>query len=386
MEHIASVEKTGGEAIKDLLSAVNVDHQLAGLKKEVHETKSPSKRDTMLKQIKYLSSLQKMGMDPHEAYILHHVPIIPPIARPPINMPGNRIEYADTNILYKESILANEAMKGIKDELPDSMITQQRGDLYNGVKAVMGLGDALSGSSRGKNLKGFLKQIAGETGPKTGFFQSKILSKKQDFSGRATISAEASLGFNEASVPESMLWTMYNYHIIRELVKNGYQYSEAKKAVEEKTPAAQAVFNKVVKEIPIILNRAPTLMRSNITAVYPVPSKGQTIGMNVLHLPLFAGDFDGDAVSVYCPQSPEAVHEARQKLLPQSQIYDFRKGLGNSLIMPGHEAIIGSHYLTSPDTKQKTVEFDTEEAALAALKAGEIKPNTPIKIKSHGSN
>ena len=177
-----------------------------------------------------------------------------------------------------------------------------------------------------------------------------------------------------------MLWTMYHFHIIRDLVKNGYNYVDAKKAAENKTQAAVASFNKLVKQIPIIANRAPTLMRTNVTAHYPVPIEGRAVGINPLHLPMYAGDFDGDALTFHVPITPEAIEEAKNKLLPEHHIYDYRKGLGASMSMPGHEAVVGSMHITEPDTNQKHVNFKTEEEALAALKKGDIKENTPITI------
>ena len=111
-----------------------------------------------------------------------------------------------------------------------------------------------------------------------------------------------------------------------------------------------------------------------------VPVEGQTLRVNPLHLPMYAGDYDGDCFSIYSPQTAEAVEEARTKLLPEHHIYDFRKGVGNSLVSPGHEAIIGAVHLTDPDMTQKPVHFKTEMEALMALKEGLIKENTPISL------
>jgi DNA-directed RNA polymerase subunit beta' len=244
----------------------------------------------------------------------------------------------------------------------------------------VGLGEAISPNSRGRGVKGLLKQVAGTTGPKTGLFQSKILSKKQDFSGRATIYSEPNLGFNEAAVPSDILWTMYKLHIMRELSKNGYDFITGTKAYEEKSPAAVAAFNKVIKNVPMIINRAPTLMRSNITAMYAKPITGTAMGLNPIHLPFFAGDFDGDCTSLFVPMSPEAVEEAKKKLLPQHQIFDARKGIGHSLVAPAHEAILGSMHMTDPDMSKKVVKFKTEKECLAALEVGTISENTPVEI------
>lgn len=374
--------KTGGEAIHEMLSSVDVDSQLEILGKEVLKVKSISKRDALIKKLKYLHSLKQMGKTPEDAYILNHMPVIPPIARPTMTTSGNRTKYADVNKLYQDHMLVNSRLAEMNKDVDYSTTKNERSDLYEGAKALLGLGDAITGASRGANYKGFLKQIAGETGPKTGLFQAKILSKKQDFSGRATIYAEPNLGFNEIACPEDMIWVMYEFHIIRDLVKSGYNYPDAKKAVEERTSAAQASFNKLIKQIPIIANRAPTLMQSNITAHFPVPIKGKTLGINPIHLPMYAGDFDGDALTVHVPITPEAIDEARKKLLPEHHIYDFRRGLGQSLISPGHEAILGSMHLTEPDLKQEVQEFASEKEVLEALKNGTVHQNTPIRIKA----
>lgn len=378
--------KTSGTALEEMLAAVDIDQQLMHLKKDILQTKSASKRDIMVRQIKYLAGLKKTGETPMDSFILHNIPVIPPIARPPITQANNRIEFPDVNKLYQNHIIIANLL-GTQKELFENdhtaeSIIKSRNALYNGAKSIFGLGTALKGTARGEKLKGFLQQIAGESGPKGGYFQAKLLKKKQDFSGRATIYAEPNLGFNEMAVPIDMIWTMYKFHIIRDLTRNGYQFPEAKKAVEARTPAAQASFNKLIKTIPIIANRAPTLMQSNITAHFPVPVQGKTLGVNPLHLPLYAGDFDGDAMTIHTPITPEAIEEAKKKLLPEQHAFDFRSGLNASLVAPGHEAVLGSMNLTDPDMAQEVQEFDTEDDVLAALKAGTVTENTPIRLRA----
>lgn len=373
---------SGGEALRQMLGSLDAESQIRDLKKQVLETKSPSKRDSLIKRLKYLAGLQKLGIKPDQAYILHNMPVAPPNIRPAVQMGNNRIEFSDVNNLVRDHITVNNSLKGVKDFLPNSQLVNERKALYEGAKAVFGLGDAITGSSRGKQLKGYIKQISGETGPKGGLFHSKLLSRKQDFSGRATISANPDVGFNEAAVPVDMLWTMYEFHIIRDLVRNGYDTVSAKKAVEARDTAATNSFNKMIKQVPIILNRAPTLMRTNITAMYPKPVLGRTVGLNPLHLPLFAGDYDGDALSMFLPMTPEAVEEAKKKLTPSAHIYDYRKAGMNSMVAPGHEAIVGAIHMTEPDMTQGVVEFDTEQQVLEALKKGEISENTPIRLRN----
>lgn len=372
----------GGHAFKEMLKSVNPDVAISKLSTDYGTTRSVSKKDDIVKKLKFLKGLKTLGVRPEEAFILHNIPVIPPNARPATVMGGNRIEFADVNQLYKDHMLVNNSLKGVADLLPPEELIKERSEAYSGVKAIMGLGDAISPNARGRGVRGLLRQIAGEGGPKLGFFHSRILSKKQDFSGRATIYAEPNLGFNEVAMPTDMIWTTYKFHILRDLAKKGYDYVNSEKAWKERSSAAQQSFDKVIKDVPIIVNRSPSLMRSNLFAAFPKPITGSTLGINPIHLPFIAADLDGDAVSLYLPQSPEAVKEAKEKLLAQHHVHDARRGLNQSLVSPSHEGILGSMFMSDPDTKQATVKFKTEEEALLAFKNGTIKENTPIEISA----
>lgn len=369
-----------GEAFKAMLSYITPEKTIPELVSEFKTAKSISKKNILIKKIKYLKGLSDNDMSAKEAFVIHNVPVVPPNIRPSTVMGGNRIEFADVNHLYQDHMIANSTLGKVNELLSPEELIKERAESYNGVKAIFGLGEAISPKSRGNDKKGFLKQIAGTGGPKTGLFHNKLLSKKQDFSGRATIYAEPNLGFNEAAVPTDMLWTMYKFHILRDLAKQGYDYVNSEKAWETRSPSASTSFSKMIKKVPVIINRAPTLMKSNISAVYPIPIKGSTMGINPLFLPYIQGDFDGDALTLHVPMSPEAVEEAIGKLLPVHQINDFRRGLNQSMVAPAHEAILGSMHMTAPDINQKVVKFKTEAEALQALKSGIILENTPIEI------
>lgn len=377
----------GGHALKAMLGDINVPEELNHLKEAVGTEKSVAKRDKMVKRMKYLAGLDKQGFtDPSKAYVLHHMPVIPPVMRP-YSISGSRLSYADVNELYKHHMLVNGRMKRLDEEIGMDMLSPDvegmvdlRRDLYNGAKAIMASGEPIDFQAKQKGIKGLMKQIEGNEGPKNGYFQSKLLSKKQDFSGRGTIYAAPDVGFNEAKIPKDQLWEMYKMHIIRDLSQRGYDLADAKKAYEERNDAAMASFNHIVETVPVLLNRAPTLMRTNIMAMKPIPSEGKTIGLNILHLPGYAADYDGDALSIYVPMTPEAVKEAREKLMPSAHLHDARRGFGTPMFAPGHEAILGSVHLTKPDMDKKVHEFKTEEEALAAFHAGHIDSNTPIKI------
>lgn len=369
-----------GEAFKAMLSHIDPKKKIEGLTKDIKVTKSISKKDSIIKQIKYLDGLAKTGLQAKDAYVLHNLPVLPPQMRPASVRSANSIEFSDVNLLLKDHMTVNNALKDIIHELPPEDLIKEREEAYNGIRAIQGIGEAISPNSKGRGVKGLLRQIAGTTSPKTGLFHSKILSKKQDFSGRATIYSHPGMEFNQAAVNVDQLWNMYKFHILRDLSKRGYNYIDSNKAWETRTPAATLAFNKVIKDVPLIINRAPTLMKSNISAVYAVPTTNNAMGINPLHLAAFAGDYDGDALSLFVPMIPEAVKEAKDKLLIDHQVNDYRKGIGASLLAPGHEAILGSMAITEPDMEQKVHSFKTEEECLKALAEGKIKENTPVTI------
>lgn len=371
----------GGTAFKDILSSINIDKALEKDKEAFKSTTSVAKKDAIVKRMKYIHGLKENGFkNPAQAYIMHNVPIIPPVMRPVVDQGGNRLEFADINMLYQEAMQANETLGKVKDDLTDDLLIEQRKNHYDSVKAITGLGESINFKSRKAGVSGLLTGVAGNESPKYGMFLNRIMKKKQDFSGRGTIYADPTLGFNEAAMPKEQLWVMYKMHILRKLGQQGYSLTEAKKAYDDRSLPATTQFNQLLKEVPVILNRAPTLMRTNIMAVRPVPVEGNTIGMNILHLPGYAADFDGDALSMFLPMSPEAVREANEKLLPMRHLHDARKGFGVPMFAPGHEAILGSVHITEPDSGQDVVKFKTEKDALQALQEGKIKDNTPIQI------
>ena len=393
----ASVDQdplVGGEAFKQMLSDINPHEELEILKDKVWDVKSASKRNDMIKRMKYLQGMRKQGYEnPADAVMLHNLPILPPVMRP-ISVSNGRATVADINELYKDLHLVAKGrdtkdpggVAALKDMVtPDYPELQEaRRDTYDAAKAIMAGGAPVNYANKQLGLKGLMTQISGVGGPKYGFVQSKLLSKKQDISGRGTIYAAPDVGFNEAKIPKEMLLKMFEPHIRRDLAQKGYDVASAKQAhaslfTEQKNGAALASFNKMVHDVPIIINRAPTLMKSNILAMKAIPSDDKTIGINILHLPGFAADYDGDAMSVFAPVTQEAIQEAKDKLLPSNHLHDARMDAGTPMYKPQHEAILGSMYMTEHDGS-KPIDFPTEAAALAALKAGKIKENTPIRI------
>ncbi len=374
------VEYVGGEAIKKLLDRP-VKTLAQNAMEEYKITKSKDLKKKALSKLRYLHGLKKMGFDkPSDAYMLHHVPVIPSQYRTILVKNNGNLEYGAVNHLLRDHMLVNDSLKSLRHDLPAELLTKERTDLYQGLKSIVGLGKPISPSSQQRGLTGTLEQLSGTTGPKHGFFHKKVLSKKQDFSGRLTLTEDANLGLNEASIPEDMAWAMWKHHGMKDLVGKGYTYAEADKAWVDRTSAAKVSLDKSIENVPLIANRAPSLLRSNLMAFHVKPGPVNTLSINPAIVKGFAADFDGDALSVFVPHTPEAIQEAKEKLLPQYNIADIRKGRGNVLFSPAHEAILGSVYLTEQNPDKKVMKFKTEKDVLAALHSGQIEPDQPVEV------
>ncbi len=381
-ESAAAKTYVGGEAFEQLLD-FDVDKEAKEVKANYDSSKSKSAKLHLMDRLRFLHGLKNSGFTkPKDAYILRHVPVLPPINRPLLVKGNGNIEYADVNHLYKDHMLVNTNLKELKKDLPDEDLTQERRDLYHGLKAVIGLGDPISPASSKRKLQGLLEQVHGVGGPKYGFFHKKILSKKQDFSGRLTLTGDANLGLNEARIPEELGWTLYKAHGVRNLIRMGYTYSEAENEWEKRTPRAVEVLNRVTSEVPLIVNRAPSLLRTNLIGVYAKPSQVNTLSLNPLTFKGMNADVDGDAISLFLPQTPKAVQEVKEKMLPQYNIPDIRSGAGNVLFAPSHEAVLGAVHMTEPDPEKKTMIFSSEQEVLDALKSGKIEADQPVEVRA----
>lgn len=371
----------GGDAFRKLLN-FNVDKHKEQVKEEYAQARTKAAKETSLRKLKVLHGMANSGItNPAKSLIIHHVPVTPPRERPVLVRSDGTLEYADINQLYKDSMLVNDGLKGLKEDLEPEYLTKERKDLYDSVKAVQGHGQPINWASKAKGLKGFAEQISGTTSPKGGYFQKKVLAKKQDFSGRLVLSENPDLALDEAEVPEDMAWTMYNTHLLRNLNKKGYNYAEAQAALEKRNPAAKQALAEETARVPMIINRNPTLLKSGLLSVRAIPSTKKTLNINSLTFKGLGADIDGDQLNLYLPMTNKAIDEAWEKLSPKHNIMDFRSGAGGGVLSaPSHEAILGAHYLSTPNHMLKTVKFDSKEKVLEALKKGEITPDTPVEI------
>jgi DNA-directed RNA polymerase subunit beta' len=359
---------TGGEAIKKLLARVDVKGRLNSLRASAVTAKS-SQLNTMNKEIRYLKALDENGMKPTD-YVISKVPVIPPKFRPIYPMPDGSLNTPDVNLMYRDLGLVNEQLK-LNAKLPDSEKQDLRRDLYKSMKALSGLGNPITY----KKYKGFIEQIKGKV-PKKGYFQRKLVSRRQDLTGRSTIIPEPTLGVDQVGLPKKMAWEIYKPHIIRELVQRGYTPLSAQEQVSKKTPIAQQALDAAVSKRPVMLNRSPSLHKFSIMAFNPVLTAGKTIKIHPLVVKGFGADFDGDTMAVHVPASEKARIESF-KLLPTNNIFD--PSTGDVMLAPQNEMVLGLYLLTKAG-KSTRKKFRTLDQAISEMKAGKITINAIANI------
>lgn len=354
---------TGGKAIKVLLDQIDVDREIQTLKARAPGLKG-SDLAKVNRKLRYLQALKKKGLSP-SIYVINNFPMVPAIFRPIYPLPDGSLGISQVNELYRDAILVNNQLK--QSEMPDSMKVPLRKDLYDGLKGIVGLGSSVSGRKR----KGFIEQIAGSAGagPKTGYFQSKIMSRRQELTGRSTIVPEPTLALDEVALPEDMAWTIYQPFIITELVKNGYTPLQAKDEVEKKSEVARRALEIGMKDRPVLLNRAPTLHKFSIMAFKPEITQGKAIKINPLITSGFNADFDGDTMAVHVPVTEDARKEAF-KMLPSANLFSPRDG--SLMNLPSQEAVLGL-YLMTTGGRNTQGKFDTVAEAMKAYQTGKYK-------------
>jgi DNA-directed RNA polymerase beta subunit/predicted GNAT family acetyltransferase len=370
-------EKGAGE-IKTRLNKIDLPTYERELSQQVNRLNGTA-LNTAVKQLKYVKALRKQGIKAGDAYVLTKVPVTPPIVRPITPNADGTTLVADANYLYRDLMLANDAVGSIPKELqfPDEMV-KQRQYMHDAVGALFGTNEPVSPQNQGRGVKGHLVQITGSGSPKTGYFHSKLMRRRQDLSARGTIAPDHTLELDQVGLPEGMAWKMYEPFIVKGLVRNGYSAVDARKSVKDKTQGARRELDKEIQQRPILINRAPTLHRFNMIAANPVLVPGKTIRLNPFAESGMNADYDGDAVQLHVPVADAAVREAQGMTLSNLIFGD--KSRDTLMVFPAHEALIGAYMATSGQAKGKERTFKNRDEAMAAYKRGEIQLTTPVKI------
>ena len=367
--------KTGGAALKDALSKVDVDKVIEQSKKDI-VGKRGANRDNAVKVFRYLTAMKEQGLSPQD-WMVSKVPVIPPVFRPVSRM-GDVALVSDMNSLYKDVIENANSFRELRKELSDDGLDDERLNIYKSVKAVYGLGQPISPENAAKGVKGAIRQVIG-TSPKFGMLQSKVLSKTLDTVGRGVITPDQNLDMDQIGIPESMAWEMYKPYVTRGLVRQGYPASAAIKMIADKTDAAKHVLNQVMSERPVIMDRAPTWHKFNLMAFRPSIIDGRTIRVCPLVVSGFNADFDGDTVNIHVPSSDKAVKQALEKMMPSENLVSLTD-LSSPRHPPSKEQIFGLYAATSRVEDKPVKVFNTVSEAKQAYARGEIGMNDPVEI------
>ena len=367
--------KTGGEALKDALSKIDVDKRIAEASRGV-TTLRGQKRDDAVKVYRYLTAMKKQGLKPQD-WMISKVPVIPPMFRPVSKM-GDVALTSDLNKLYKDVIENANHFKELRKELSDDGLADERLDIYNSVKAAYGLGQPITPENAAKGVKGALRQVIGSR-PKFGQYQSKVLSKTVEDVSRGVIAPEPNYDMDQVGLPENMAWEMYKPYIVRGLSRNGYPTSVSLKMIADRTDTARSVLEKEMEKRPVIMDRAPTWHKFNFMAFTPHLIKGNTIRVSPLVVSGFNADFDGDQVNLHVPASQKAVDQTLEKMLPSKNLTSLTD-FSSPRHPPSKEQIFGLYDLTKPMSDKPVKVFNTVEEAKAAYRRGEIAANDPIQI------
>ena len=368
--------KTGGAALKDMLSKLDIDAETERHKGLALRMRG-SNRDNSIKILGYLQSLKKQGTHPANLMI-NKVPVLPPIFRP-ISKMGDITLQADINELYRDVLQTQDHVNNISVELGPTGAAEERLNLYNSVKAAFGLGNPITAEGRARGLKGAIHQIIGNT-PKSGLFQSKVISKPVDVVARSVITPDPNLDMDSIGIPEDSAWKLYTPFIMRNLVKRGYPAEKIFELIKKRDPATKMALDEEMKVRPVIVDRAPTWHKFNLMAFNPHIVKDKVIRVSPLVTSGFNADFDGDTMNFHVPVSDKAVEDAYERMFPSKNLTSLTD-LRDVQHPPSKEFSMGLYMLTREPSNKPVKVFPTVEAAKKAYQRGEIKANDPIEIR-----
>ena len=369
----------GAEAIKELLKEVDLEKEINEIEKEL-ETAQGQKRIRLVKRLDVLDAFYKSGQRP-EWMILDCIPVIPPDLRPMIQLDGGRFATSDLNDLYRRVINRNNRLKKLIDlGAPGIIIQNEKRMLQEAVDALFDNG------RRGRSVTGAgnrpLKSLSSMLKGKQGRFRQNLLGKRVDYSGRSVIVVGPSLKMYQCGIPKEMALELFKPHVINGLVKRdiAHNIKAAKRLIDNRDPLVWDVVEDVIKEHPVLLNRAPTLHRLGIQAFEPILVGGKAIRLHPLVCPAFNADFDGDQMAVHVPLSEEAQAEARLLMLGSNNILHPKSG--DPIVTPSQDMVLGNYYITMEKAGEHGEGrlFKNSNEALMAYERREITLHTRIAL------
>ena len=370
----------GAESIKELLMEVDLEKEAEQLRKTL-EKATGQKRIRAIKRLEIVESFRRSGNKP-EWMVLDVLPVIPPELRPMVPLDGGRYATSDLNDLYRRVINRNNRLKKLKEiNAPDILIRNEKRMLQEAVDALIDNG------RRGRPVTGpgnrALKSLSDMLKGKSGRFRQNLLGKRVDYSGRSVIVVGPELKIYQCGLPKEMAIELFKPFVMKELVANGTSHNikNAKKMVEKLEPAVWDVLEDVIKEHPVMLNRAPTLHRLGIQAFEPILVEGKAIKLHPLVCTAFNADFDGDQMAVHLPLSQEAQAECRFLLLSPNNL--LKPSDGGPVAVPSQDMVLGIYYLTQerPGNKGEGKFFKSVNEAILAYENKVITLQSRIHVR-----
>lgn len=369
----------GAEAIKRLLAEIDLDKDVESLKEDL-KTAQGQRRNRAIKRLEVLEAFRNSGNHP-DWMVLDVLPVIPPELRPMVQLDGGRFATSDLNDLYRRVINRNNRLKRLLElGAPDIIVQNEKRMLQEAVDALIDNG------RRGRPVTGPgnrpLKSLSHMLKGKQGRFRQNLLGKRVDYSGRSVIVVGPNLKMYQCGLPKEMALELFKPFVMKELVAKGLAHNikSAKRKVERVQPEVWDVLEDVIREHPVLLNRAPTLHRLGIQAFEPVLVEGRAIRLHPLVCTAYNADFDGDQMAVHVPLSAEAQAEARILMLAAQNILNPKDG--KPVVTPSQDMVLGSYYLTlerEGDRGEGTVYRDPHDA-IAAYQQGFISLHTRIAL------
>ena len=374
----------GAEAIKELLQELNLDKLALVLREELKKS-SGQKMKKFIKRLQIVEAFRKSNYKP-DWMILDVIPVIPPDLRPMVQLEGGRFATSDLNDLYRRVMNRNNRLKRLLEiGAPEIIIKNEKRMLQEAVDALIDNG------RRGRAVLGAgnrpLKSLSDMLKGKKGRFRQNLLGKRVDYSGRSVIVVGPNLKFYQCGLPKKMALELFKPYVMRELVTQdlAHNIKTAKKIVEKEKPEVWSILEDIIKEHPILLNRAPTLHRLGIQAFKPVLVEGNAIQIHPLVCAAFNADFDGDQMAVHVPLSQEAQAEAEVLMLSSNNILS--PANGSPIALPSQDIILGCYYLTMRGSGEKGEGkiFGNSNEAIRAYEDGIVGLHAKIKYRLHNS-
>jgi DNA-directed RNA polymerase subunit beta' len=374
----------GAEAIKQLLMTLDLEKLATELREEMLKTNSMAKRKKLAKRLKIIDAFRESDNRP-EWMVMDVIPVLPPDLRPLVPLDGGRFATSDLNDLYRRVINRNNRLKRLQElNAPDIIIRNEKRMLQEAVDVLFDNG------RRGKTITGAskrpLKSLSDMLKGKQGRFRQNLLGKRVDYSGRTVIVTGPNLRLHQCGLPKKMALELFKPFIYNKLEEKGYvsTIKAAKKMVEKETPEVWDTLDEVVREFPVMLNRAPTLHRLGIQAFEPILIEGKAIQLHPLVCTAFNADFDGDQMAVHIPLSIEAQTEARVLMMSTNNILS--PAHGDPIIVPSQDIVLGIYFMTRErnGSRGEGRIFSNREEVRCAYDAGAADLHARIQVRMDG--